>query len=142
MSGVASFNYIIWSARYPELQSSVPMGMAQAFWEEATLYVANTPRSVVRDVAQRAIILGMVTAHIAALRAPLNGEPSSPIVGRVNSASEGSVSVGTVLEGLPGSAAWYSQTKYGLQAWQALAQYRTFRYVRGPRPQYNGVLPW
>lgn len=143
MSGVATFNYTIWSFRYPELAPSVPPGMAEALWEEATLYVDNSPRSRIRDVKHRAIILGLVTAHIARLRVPINGVESSPLVGRINSASEGSVSVGTELPGMPGGSAWFAQTKYGLMAWQAMAQYRTAIYVRGPRPQYNGISnPW
>jgi hypothetical protein len=142
-TGVAVLDYTIWSFRYPELRRRVPLGMAQAFFEEAGLYLNNSACSRVRDVGTRAIILGMITAHIAAMRAPLeNGDEASPLVGRISNASEGSVSVATVLEGVPGTAAWWTQTKYGLQAWQALAPYRTARYLRGPAPRYDGVLPW
>lgn len=140
--GVASFDYYIWQFRFPELAVWVPQGLASSFFDEATLYLNNTPHSLIRDVKQRAIILGQITAHIAALRAPLKNQESSPLVGRISTASEGSVSVGVDLAGLPGTAVWFAQTKYGLMAWQAMAQFRGARYIPGPRPNYNGVLPW
>lgn len=139
MDGVVTFQYNAWSERYPELAASVSQPQAQGYFNEATLYCDNTPCSVIRDLCMRAVLLNMVTAHIAALNAPLNGEPSSPLVGRINSASEGSVSVGTQLDMPAGSAQWYSQTKYGLAYWQATAQFRSMRYVPGPVPIAN---PW
>ena len=107
----------------------------------------------------------MLTAHLAWLYAPrdANGNPAStgqiapPLVGRISTASEGSVSVSTELtsSGSP-SEAFFSQTKYGLSFWQATAQFRTARYaarplvidnrgnLRGPYPwnQTNGYPPW
>jgi hypothetical protein len=125
--------------RYPELAASVPQPLAQQYFAEATLYCDNTPCSIVTDLTMRTMLLNMVTAHIAALNAPLNGQASSPLVGRINSATEGSVSVGTQLDMPPGSAQWFAQTKYGLAYWQATAQFRTMRYVPGPVPVTN---PW
>jgi Protein of unknown function (DUF4054) len=139
MNGVVVFDYSAWAARYPELASSVSQSLAQQYFNEAQLYCDNTPCSVIRDLCIRALLLNMVTAHIAALNAPLDGQPSSPLVGRINSATEGSVSVGTQLDMPPGSAQWYAQTKYGLAFWQATAQFRAMRYVPGPVPPVN---PW
>ncbi|CAG4889335.1 DUF4054 domain-containing protein [Paraburkholderia gardini] len=139
MDGVVIFQYNAWSARYPELAASVSQPQAQGYFNEATLYCDNTPCSVIRDLCMRAVLLNMVTAHIAALNAPLNGEASSPLVGRISNATEGSVSVGTQLDMPAGSAQWYSQTKYGLAYWQATAQFRSMRYVPGPVPIAN---PW
>ena len=127
MDGVVTFDYITWVLRYPEL-ATVAQPLAQMFFGEATLYCNNTPTSPIRDVNQRAPLLNMVTAHIAAL----NGQPSSPLVGRINSASEGSVSVQTQMEFPPGSAQWFNQTKYGAAFWQATVQFRTMRYVANP----------
>jgi hypothetical protein len=110
MNGVVVFDYSAWAARYPELASSVSQSLAQQYFNEAQLYCDNTPCSIVRNLCIRAMLLNMVTAHIAALNAPLNGEPSSPLVGRINSATEGSVSVGTQLDMPAGSAQWYAQT--------------------------------
>lgn len=139
MENVVSFDYSSWALRYPELAASVPQPLAQQYFNEATLYCDNTPCSIVTDLTMRAMLLNMVTAHIAALNAPLNGQASSPLVGRINTATEGSVSVGTQLDMPPGSAQWFAQTKYGLSFWQATAQFRSMRYVPGPVPITN---PW
>lgn len=137
MDCVVAFNYGIWSARYPELAAWVTQVQAQCYFDEAELYCDNTPCSIIRDLKQRAILLGQVTAHIATLNAPLNGQPSSPLVGRINSATEGSVSVGTQFDVEPGSAQWFAQTKYGAAYWQATTQFRSMRYVPGPVPIAN-----
>jgi len=131
-AGIVTFNYTIWALRYPELAGSVDMPTALGYFDQACLFLDNSPCSPVRDVGRRAIILGMITSHVAALLATINGQPASPLVGRIASAAEGSVNVSTDLA-VPGSAAWWAQTKYGLLAWQALAPYRTALYVMAPQ---------
>ena len=80
----------------------------------------------------------MITAHIASILAPLNGQPSNPLVGRISNASEGSVSVQTDMPTNP-NAAWWNQTKYGALAWAALAPYRTMTYLPNPSsPVWSG----
>jgi hypothetical protein len=135
MEGVVVFDYAAWALRYPELAASVPQPLAQQYFNEAQLYCDNTPCSPIRDWkpgGERAMLLNMVTAHIAALNAPIGGQGSSPLVGRINSATEGSVSVQSQLDMPPGTAQWFAQTKFGLAFWTATAQYRTMRYVPGP----------
>lgn len=140
--GIVQFDYIVWSMRYSELSGSVPQPLAQAYFDEATLFLNNTPRSPVRDMVARAVILGMLTAHIAQLNAPLNGQASSSLVGRISNASEGSVSVATDMGTQPARAAWLNQTKYGAAAYQAMTPYFTGgRYQRGRQP-YLGVGPY
>lgn len=134
MSAV-TFNYSNWALRYPELACSVPDELAQLFFAEACLYCDNTNCSLVTDdsaTGQRALFLGMLTAHIAALNAPLNGQASAQVVGRLSNATEGSVSVQFQNDYPPGSAQWFQQTKYGAAYWQASAQFRTGRYVASP----------
>lgn len=137
--GSVVFDYAAWAARYPEFGQIGSMA-AQSYFDEATLYCDNTDTSPVADLAQRALVLGMATAHIAALYGGVNGEAPSPLVGRISSASEGSVSV-SVDAGSGGSAtqAYWTQTRYGLAWWAATAQYRRGRYVPGPgRPRRYG----
>lgn len=138
---VVVFDYEAWAARYPELASSVDAPTGQLYFNEATLYLDNTDNSIVQDVTQRAVLLNMLVAHIAFLNAPIGGSASSPLVGRISDATEGTVSVRTELSGLPGSAAWYSQSKYGLAYWQATINYRNVRYVR-PRRQCAPLGYW
>lgn len=128
--GVVSFDYTGWSARYPELSSSVNSALATLYFGEATLYLDNTDCSIVVDLGQRTTLLNMITAHIAQLNAPIGGQPATPLVGRIETASEGSVSVtAKYADQVPGSMAWFIQTKYGAAYWAASAIYRTMRYV-------------
>ena len=128
----AVFEYGAWAARYPELALNVPPGLGAALFAEAGLYVAPGEGSVVPDVNARTAILYMLVAHLAAMAAFRAASASTGLVGRVASASEGSVSVTMAPMALPGGAEWYGQTEYGFGAWTALAQYRTMRYVPGP----------
>lgn len=141
--GVVQFNYSIWAAVYPELSASVSQPQAQGYFDQAQfLYCDNSPQSPIRDLGQRAILLGLVTAHIAALRAPLNGQPSSPLVGRISQGTQGSVSVSTQMDMAPGTAQWWNQSKYGAQFWAATTQFRSMRYIPGPQPFRNGAGPF
>src|SRR5262249_32656248 len=87
----------------------------------------------------QAVLMNMVTAHIAALNSQSQGDsdPGAPKdanspVGRIASATEGSVSVSTEYAPMAnGSEAWFLQTRYGAAFWAATAVYRTARYARG-----------
>lgn len=141
---MVTFVYTDWATRYPELATYVGSPQAQLFFNEAAVYCDNTTGSPVQDLTQRTVLLYMLTAHIAALNANINGAPSSPLVGRINSATQGSVSVQTQNDYPPGSAQWFQQTKYGAAFWQAAAQYRRFTYVRGPvsSNRVDPYSPW
>lgn len=132
-SGVVIFNYLGWSARYPEL--NVPDATAQRYFDEAAaVYLNNTACSPVQSIPARTVLLNMLVAHIAAM----NGAGASPLVGRIANAAEGSVNVATEYSStVSGSMAWFIQTKYGAGYWQATAQYRTFRYAPGVQPLFG-----
>ena len=84
-------------------------------------------------------MLNLLTAHLAQLFAPLpTGQPASGLVGRITSASEGSVSVSAEFPASP-AAAWFLQTAYGAAFWQMSAPFRTARYLPGPQRVNN---PW
>lgn len=131
------FNYAQWIARFPELAPSVAEPLAQAYFDEATLYLSNDGSSRVKNEVKRALIFNLIVAHIAKLNAPIGGAAPSPLVGRISSATEGSVTVQTDLQIKSESAQWWAQTAYGLQAWQALAPYRTAVYVPGHQRRMN-----
>lgn len=123
---VAAFNFAAWVARYPEF-GAVSTDLAALFFAEATLYLDNSDTSPVEDVARRLILLNMLTAHVAALAGASGRDAGS--VGRVSSASEGSVSISLDAGALPGSAAWYQQTSYGLSFWHATKNLRSATYI-------------
>lgn len=133
------FDYATWVARYPEFASVSPLLVADYF-TEAGMYVNNTDCSIVPADAvtfqPRKMLLNMVVAHIAALNAPVNGAPASPLVGRISQATEGTVSVQAEMLMPPGSSQWFMQTKYGAAFWSATRRYRTMQYVPGA-PQVN-----
>lgn len=127
------FNYAAWIARYPEF-ALVNEVTANEYFAEATIYHRNDGGGPVEDATVQSALLNMMTAHVAALYATKNGAVVSPLVGRINSATEGSVSVGVEgFTGLVGSQQWLVQTKYGASYWYATTSYRTMRYIPGPQ---------
>lgn len=134
-----TFNYQTWLLRYPEF-SGVPEELAAEYFAEAGLYLDNCGWTGALPIAPR--LLNMLTAHIAQLNAPLDGEPSPQVVGRVSNAAEGSVNVALAYDGSGSpSEAWFTQTKYGAAFWQATAQFRTARYSARPTIIVNGAYP-
>lgn len=140
MGAVVTFNYPAWAARYPEF-TGVDPSLVQLYFNEATIYCRNDGVGPVSTDAIQTTLLNMLTAHICQLNAAINGQDSSQIVGRISNASQGSVSVTTEMN-LPGSAAWFAQTKYGVAYWQATAPYRTMRYMPGRQRQFDPWMPF
>lgn len=137
--GVVTFDYAAWGALFPELAAVISKPQAGLYFGMACQYVANTPASLVplTDAYANPVrepLLNLVTAHISALLGPT----SSETVGRVGSATQGSVSVTLDMGQTSQNAAWWQQTKYGAMAWEMLKPYRSFRYFQG-RQRYLGV---
>lgn len=126
---IAAFDDAVFVARYPEF-SQVSSATLKAYFQESGLYLNNTESSPVKDVSQRLMLINMIVAHLCQLYSGANGQPSSELVGRITSASMGSVSVSVDSMGA-GSAAksFWQQTKYGANFWQATSSYRTFKYM-------------
>jgi hypothetical protein len=136
--GIVTFDPVAWAQAYPDLARSVTSEQSQAYFVVAETLLSNQPNSVVVNTKTRAALFNMLVAHIAQLFAPQNGEPARQTVGRVSSASEGSVSVSLDFSNQPPGAAWYNQTPYGALYWIATTPYRLARYRPGPQP-YLGV---
>ena len=136
---MAIFTYLLWSQIFPELALWTNAAQAQQYWTEATMLLDNSPCSPVKNIDQRTMLLNLLTAHICALRQPLGGQPSSPLVGRISQATEGSVTVQTEMNFAPGSAQYFNQTKYGAQFWQMTLPFRSARYAPGPRRIFNPI---
>ena len=139
---VAVFDYAQWAAMFPELAASVTSPIAESFFTIATLLFDNTDESPIQETAPRLVMLNYATAHVASLSGyplPTGGSTPTPreMVGRVSSASEGSVSVSTEWAGMRENSAWWLQTQYGALFWQLTRGLRTMRYVAAP-PRYFG----
>jgi len=128
--GIVTFNPTTFKVRYPEF-STIQDAVLQMFFDESTMLLNNTESSRVVDVGQRSVLLNMLVAHIAFLNVGANGQQPNGLVGRINSATEGSVSVGTDYGQTNNNQAWYLQTKYGAAYWNATAPYRQMIYRRG-----------
>lgn len=137
---VAVFVYADWIAMFPEM-SSVPEPAAAGFFSIAELLLDNTDCSPVQNVTQRTSLLYFATAHVASLAGyPVAaGGTAAPsgVVGRVSSATEGTVSVSTDYGAVSSQQAWWLQSQYGATFWQLTAAFRTMRYI-APRPRYFG----
>lgn len=122
---------------YPEF-SNITDGQLEMILEQAPLYLDNTILSCVADEAKRATLLYMIAAHLCYLRlGDAKGNGGSGIVGRISSASEGSVSVSSDMGSTPFRYSWYAQSPYGMDFWQATKSCRGFRYYTG-KGVYHG----
>jgi hypothetical protein len=131
-TGIVTFDYAAWSALFPTLVASVNGEQATMYFGLAELYLDNQPWSQVCDLTKRALILNLLTAHVAKLFAPIDGQAPNPLVGRISQATEGSVSVAVDFPENP-NAAWFNQTPFGAAAWQAMAPWRTALYIAAPQ---------
>jgi len=122
MTTVATFNSVSFLARYPEF-NSLNVDLLAQYFVEAGMYCRNDGGGPVTDAGVLTMLLYMLTAHIAALNSGVSGQPAPQTVGRITSASEGSVSLSVEMK-TSNSAAWYMQTKYGAAYWQASLPYR------------------
>jgi hypothetical protein len=124
------FDPAAFKARYPEF-AAVAVPALSACFDEAGLYLSNKDNSPVQNVTRRALLLNMLTAHVAYIGGLLSADSMPRPVGRVSAAAEGSVSAS--FENLtPGSAAWFQQSQYGAAFWQATSSLRGFRYRSQP----------
>lgn len=140
--GIAvTFSYTSWAAAFPEFSNVTEAQVVNVALPFAQLYCRNDGGGPVSNATIQTNLLNLVVAHVCQLLYGSVIQPVSPLVGRVNTATEGSVSVGADFPTTPNSA-WFMQTKYGAMYWQACAAYRTMRYLPGPRRNFNPWLVW
>jgi hypothetical protein len=149
-SAPITFNFTTFSGMFPEFLA-VGNDLAGGYFLRASLIFWNNPSNPANADGNMEMLLYLLTAHIAWLSAPRDaaGNPDSSgqlapsLVGRISSASEGSVSVSSEWKGSgsPGEE-WYLQTKYGAEFWAATAQYRTARYAARPTVIASAIFPW
>ncbi len=136
---VVSLDYQAWITQFPAFQTLQP-DVVLGYWDIAGEIVGNTPCCGLMPVARRTSLLNLMTAHIAQLFSGANGAGPAGVVGRITSATEGSVSVSVAaIGGSSPSAEWYNQTQYGALAWLLMGPYRSARYVPGP---VRSTEPW
>lgn len=142
MGVIVAFDYAAWLATYPEFTGVVTQDQATSYFNLATTIHRNDGGGPVNNAAQQLSLLNMLTAHLSALFAPpATGGQATTLVGRINSATEGSVSVQAAYStDVSQRMAWFIQTKYGAMYYTATAPFRTMRYV--PNTRGRGVVGW
>jgi hypothetical protein len=132
--GVVVFNLTEFTTAWPEF-AGVSAGAASAMFSLSELNLKNCCRSAVPNPNVRQQLLYLLTAHMLFLFSPGTWNANTPrngFVGRISSASEGSVSVSAEFPQSP-NAAWFNQTQYGSTFWLLTMSVRTMRYT--PPPQ-------
>ncbi len=123
--------------------SAVPAPALQANFNLACLQMQNSAASVVQDAPTRLYYLYLITAHITALLNGVNGQAPSGVVGRISSATQGSVSLSAEwAASVSNSAAYYMQTQWGATYWQSTVSYRTARYIPPASSEGYTVGAW
>ena len=119
---------------YPEF-SNVSDSAANFLFQAATYYLDNSAYSVVTDETKREFLLYLLMAHLAAMQYGDNsgngGNGTKGMVGRLASASEGTVSVSSALDGADTGSSWFTQTMYGYNFWTLTSVYRRGVYYTG-----------
>jgi len=135
------FNPKLFRELYP-MFSAMSDPLLEALFVQACMYLDNTDASLVMDLKEREQLLMLLLAHLCALRG--YGEKDgasggSGLVGRITSASEGSVSVSVDSSGSNDESWWYLQTPWGAEYWQLTSPYRSMIYHPGSSPsRYPG----
>jgi len=127
--GIVVFDITAFRTRYPEF-SVVSDSMVNAAFIESEGFFNNTNTGLA-NLQRRAILLNYLTAHILALSGAVSGDGKAKPVGRVESATKGTVTV-SFAYAAGNNASWYLQTQYGAAFWQATVALRGFRYLPCP----------
>ncbi len=135
---VAVFDYSKFSALFPELvNGGVTEPVASSLFAVAGLLLDNTDCSPVQDTDARLTYLNYIVAHLASvagypMAAGAAGPTPSGVIGRISSATEGSVSVSSDYGQVSGNQAYWLQSQYGALYWQLTAPFRTMQYRAVP----------
>lgn len=135
------YTYAVWSATFTQFSNTVSQtAFDTTIYPLAQQYCVNDGSGPVPTSDIQTNLMGLMCSHIAQLLFGSNLQPASTLVGRINSAGEGSVNVAVEMPQAKSSIqAWLQQTQYGTMYWAASAPFRTMRYRPGQRRIFN---PW
>lgn len=127
---VVVFDPVEFRELYPAI--SATDAQLDMFFVMAEGFLDNSDCSIVKDVKSRKIMLYLLVAHLATLNQQT--EAGNAVVGRVSSASEGTVSISLDYGQMGNNERWYLQTPYGSTYWQMTKRYRSMLYRMGKAP--------
>jgi hypothetical protein len=124
---IVQFDYAAWAVLFPQFSNLNEAQITGPVLVLAEQYCRNDGGGPVTNAAIQTQLLNLMVAHIAQLLYGSKTQPLSPLVGRVSSATEGSVSVGVDFPTTPTNA-WFLQTTFGAMYWQLSLPFRLGRY--------------
>jgi len=130
MTGVVVFDIAEFRALYPSIKATD--AQLVMFFSIAEGFLDNSECSVVKDLEQRKYMLYLLVAHMAALNQQT--ESGNAVVGRLATATEGTVSISLDYGTMGNNERWYLQTPYGAMYWQLTKRYRSMLYRLGKAP--------
>lgn len=130
MDGVVVFDIAEFRALYPSIKATD--AQLVMFFSIAEGFLDNSECSVVKDLEQRKYMLYLLVAHMAALNQQT--EAGNAVVGRLATATEGTVSISLDYGTMGNNERWYLQTPYGAMYWQLTKRYRSMLYRLGKAP--------
>jgi hypothetical protein len=128
--GIVTFSPTAFKVLYPQFVTVADPALTMNF-ALSELFLNNSCCSVVTDANKRETLLNLLVAHITQLFNGINGAIPGGLVGRIDSATEGSDSITASFPENP-NGAWFMQTPFGAMFWAATAYLRTFRYIPPP----------
>lgn len=136
-----TLNFDAWIAQFPEFSNTVSEVQFQLWLVVATTLHRNDGGGPVSNVQSQTVLLSLALAHLCFIYLGTNTQPSAQVVGRINSASEGSVAVTTDYgANVSQSEAFWTQSKYGALYFQMTSVYRVMRYIPNPRPSLSSAI--
>lgn len=139
MDEVVVFDPVEFRALYPKITATD--AQLEDYFAMAETFLDNTKCSIVKDLKSRKRMLYLLVAHIATLTG--QAEAGNNVVGRISSATEGTVSVSLDYGNMGNNERWYMQTPWGAMYWQLTKKYRSAIYRMGiaPMPVQRTYLP-
>ena len=135
--GIVTFDPNAFCTQYPSFCKVSSVALQNNF-NLATLQLNNSWCSVVQDEPTRQMLLYLLTAHITALLNGVNGKGPTGLVGRLSSATEGSVTANVDYLSNPTEAeAYLTQTQWGATFWRSTVVYRTAQYIPSNNERYG-----
>jgi len=116
-----TFVYADWALAYPEFSNVTESQITARILPSAKQAIAGFIDCVVAPQDQTNFLWLMV-AHLCMLNFGTAKSPATGLVGRISSATEGSVSVDVEFTATKAQA-WYVQTTYGALFWQLARPY-------------------
>lgn len=131
MTEYISFDVADFKEKYPSITLSDDR--LEFAFEQATMLLNNEKNGGVQmPDKKRKMLFYLLVAHLATLQSKIDS--GNDAVGKVTSASEGSVSVSLDAGQTSFNKTFYQQTQYGAMYLALTAKYRSFLYTMGFMP--------